>query len=131
VAEGARLESVFTRKGNVGSNPTLSASKSQLQRKSTVPYPEIRKTCPYFNTSSTNRTAPTKNYYGNLSPARMSRSRMESKQGNKSVPNLAIRYEFANREQAFMVRSQIGPYVHLKNRPHHSAVGSKCCSVCR
>ena len=24
-AEGARLESVFTRKGNVGSNPTLSA----------------------------------------------------------------------------------------------------------
>ena len=26
VAEGARLESVFTRKGNVGSNPTLSAS---------------------------------------------------------------------------------------------------------
>src|SRR5208283_4184961 len=28
VAEGARLESVFTRKGNVGSNPTLSASSS-------------------------------------------------------------------------------------------------------
>jgi len=28
VAEGARLESVFTRKGNVGSNPTLSASFS-------------------------------------------------------------------------------------------------------
>jgi hypothetical protein len=26
VAEGARLESVFTRKGNVGSNPTLSAT---------------------------------------------------------------------------------------------------------
>jgi hypothetical protein len=26
VAEGARLESVFTRKGNVGSNPTLSAN---------------------------------------------------------------------------------------------------------
>ncbi len=26
MAEGARLESVFTRKGNVGSNPTLSAS---------------------------------------------------------------------------------------------------------
>ncbi len=25
MAEGARLESVFTRKGNVGSNPTLSA----------------------------------------------------------------------------------------------------------
>jgi hypothetical protein len=28
VAEGARLESVFTRKGNVGSNPTLSAKYS-------------------------------------------------------------------------------------------------------
>jgi hypothetical protein len=28
VAEGARLESVFTRKGNVGSNPTLSASSN-------------------------------------------------------------------------------------------------------
>ena len=26
MAEGARLESVFTRKGNVGSNPTLSAT---------------------------------------------------------------------------------------------------------
>jgi hypothetical protein len=32
VAEGARLESVFTRKGNVGSNPTLSATQSALQR---------------------------------------------------------------------------------------------------
>src|ERR1700683_2039186 len=32
VAEGARLESVFTRKGNVGSNPTLSATQSGLQR---------------------------------------------------------------------------------------------------
>src|ERR1700746_342741 len=30
VAEGARLESVFTRKGNVGSNPTLSASSFNL-----------------------------------------------------------------------------------------------------
>src|SRR4029077_4156104 len=30
VAEGARLESVFTRKGNVGSNPTLSASSKAL-----------------------------------------------------------------------------------------------------
>jgi hypothetical protein len=30
VAEGARLESVFTRKGNVGSNPTLSAMFSPL-----------------------------------------------------------------------------------------------------
>jgi hypothetical protein len=32
VAEGARLESVFTRKGNVGSNPTLSASFSSQPR---------------------------------------------------------------------------------------------------
>ncbi len=32
MAEGARLESVFTRKGNVGSNPTLSATQSKLQR---------------------------------------------------------------------------------------------------
>jgi hypothetical protein len=32
VAEGARLESVFTRKGNVGSNPTLSASSSKPSR---------------------------------------------------------------------------------------------------
>ena len=30
MAEGARLESVFTRKGNVGSNPTLSATTSLL-----------------------------------------------------------------------------------------------------
>jgi hypothetical protein len=30
VAEGARLESVFTRKGNVGSNPTLSAMLFQI-----------------------------------------------------------------------------------------------------
>ena len=32
VAEGARLESVFTRKGNVGSNPTLSAMFSTTYR---------------------------------------------------------------------------------------------------
>jgi hypothetical protein len=32
VAEGARLESVFTRKGNVGSNPTLSAIFSTAYR---------------------------------------------------------------------------------------------------
>ena len=32
VAEGARLESVFTRKGNVGSNPTLSATESAVLR---------------------------------------------------------------------------------------------------
>ena len=31
MAEGARLESVFTRKGNVGSNPTLSASTFGLK----------------------------------------------------------------------------------------------------
>ena len=30
VAEGARLESVFTRKGNVGSNPTLSAILTRI-----------------------------------------------------------------------------------------------------
>jgi hypothetical protein len=30
VAEGARLESVFARNRNVGSNPTLSASLSDL-----------------------------------------------------------------------------------------------------
>ncbi len=33
MAEGARLESVFTRKGNVGSNPTLSASFSHSTRR--------------------------------------------------------------------------------------------------
>jgi hypothetical protein len=32
VAEGARLESVFTRKGNVGSNPTLSAMFSMAYK---------------------------------------------------------------------------------------------------
>ena len=31
VAEGARLESVFTRKGNVGSNPTLSAKLFKIR----------------------------------------------------------------------------------------------------
>ena len=30
MAEGARLESVFTRKGNVGSNPTLSARSGEI-----------------------------------------------------------------------------------------------------
>jgi hypothetical protein len=33
VAEGARLESVFTLTGNVGSNPTLSAASLQLTNK--------------------------------------------------------------------------------------------------
>jgi hypothetical protein len=37
------LESVFTRKGNVGSNPTLSASKSKPQRNSPAFCREIRK----------------------------------------------------------------------------------------
>jgi hypothetical protein len=32
VAEGARLESVFTRKGNVGSNPTLSAKLFKINK---------------------------------------------------------------------------------------------------
>ena len=32
MAEGARLESVFTRKGNVGSNPTLSAKLLKLNK---------------------------------------------------------------------------------------------------
>ncbi len=42
MAEGARLESVFTRKGNVGSNPTLSAIQSELQRNSAALPPELR-----------------------------------------------------------------------------------------
>jgi hypothetical protein len=45
VAEGARLESVFTRKGNVGSNPTLSAIHSSLPGES--PLPEIREIWAY------------------------------------------------------------------------------------
>ena len=32
MAEGARLESVFTRKGNVGSNPTLSAMLLKINK---------------------------------------------------------------------------------------------------
>ena len=32
MAEGARLESVFTRKGNVGSNPTLSAMLFKIKK---------------------------------------------------------------------------------------------------
>ena len=47
MAEGARLESVFTRKGNVGSNPTLSASKSELQRNCPTAFREIRERCPF------------------------------------------------------------------------------------
>ena len=41
MAEGARLESVFTRKGNVGSNPTLSA---RFQEKNSQPWPERKYT---------------------------------------------------------------------------------------
>ena len=37
MAEGARLESVFTRKGNVGSNPTLSAITFRAVRFRTLP----------------------------------------------------------------------------------------------
>ena len=46
MAEGARLESVFTRKGNVGSNPTLSAILIQpdLEQISTrLPHPATAK----------------------------------------------------------------------------------------
>jgi hypothetical protein len=43
VAEGARLESVFTRKGNVGSNPTLSATQSGLQRNPAALFRKSRK----------------------------------------------------------------------------------------
>src|ERR1700752_1594667 len=52
VAEGARLESVFTRKGNVGSNPTLSATQSELQRNSRSLSSEMRETCPLFAISA-------------------------------------------------------------------------------
>ncbi len=37
MAEGARLESVFTRKGNVGSNPTLSAKLFKINKLLRVP----------------------------------------------------------------------------------------------
>jgi hypothetical protein len=36
VAEGARLESVFTRKGNVGSNPTLSAKLLKINELNSI-----------------------------------------------------------------------------------------------
>jgi hypothetical protein len=48
VAEGARLESVFTRKGNVGSNPTLSATQSGQRRNPVFLPPEMRERCPFF-----------------------------------------------------------------------------------
>ena len=41
MAEGARLESVFTRKGNVGSNPTLSASFPPVFRELGYPHPVL------------------------------------------------------------------------------------------
>ena len=58
MAEGARLESVFTRKGNVGSNPTLSAIKSELQRIPAYIFPQYGRNMSVFRDSSpTNRTA--------------------------------------------------------------------------
>ena len=48
VAEGARLESVFTRKGNVGSNPTLSAMQSGLQRNPALVFCSLRELRPFF-----------------------------------------------------------------------------------
>ena len=48
MAEGARLESVFTRKGNVGSNPTLSAIQSGLQRIPTIGSSKIRELSRFF-----------------------------------------------------------------------------------
>ena len=39
MAEGARLESVFTRKGNVGSNPTLSAILLKIKKLQRISYP--------------------------------------------------------------------------------------------
>jgi hypothetical protein len=45
VAEGARLESVFTRKGNVGSNPTLSAMFSTT-------YKRLQSVCNHFRRKS-------------------------------------------------------------------------------
>ncbi len=50
MAEGARLESVFTRKGNVGSNPTLSARllvarNLPTQAKGRLEWPPAARTC--------------------------------------------------------------------------------------
>ena len=43
MAEGARLESVFTRKGNVGSNPTLSASTFAIcYLRESIPAPDSK-----------------------------------------------------------------------------------------
>ncbi len=42
MAEGARLESVFTRKGNVGSNPTLSAILLKINKLRGIPNPLSR-----------------------------------------------------------------------------------------
>jgi hypothetical protein len=42
VAEGARLESVYTLTGIGGSNPSLSATQSGLQRIPAFPFPKIR-----------------------------------------------------------------------------------------
>jgi hypothetical protein len=48
VAEGARLESVYTLTGIGGSNPSLSAMQSGVQRKSAFSPSEIRERCPFF-----------------------------------------------------------------------------------
>ena len=42
MAEGARLESVFTRKGNVGSNPTLSAMLFKINKLLRILNPTLR-----------------------------------------------------------------------------------------
>jgi hypothetical protein len=70
VAEGARLESVFTRKGNVGSNPTLSASKSYLQRISILAYRETRECCPFFAISQPQNGSAEKGCDGTFAPLR-------------------------------------------------------------
>jgi hypothetical protein len=48
VVDGSGLENRHTRKGIGGSNPSLSASKSELQRKSAAGYAKVRETSPHF-----------------------------------------------------------------------------------
>src|SRR6266852_9080288 len=59
VAEGARLESVFTRKGNVGSNPTLSATQSGMQRNSAALLRKSREIAAIPQVLPSNRTGET------------------------------------------------------------------------
>gem|GEM_PF-4090542 len=47
MAEGARLESVYTFTGIGGSNPSLSAMQSGMQKNFTGFHPEIRENCPF------------------------------------------------------------------------------------